>query len=88
LARHAPHLQPPPDPVRQDLQETGREVGVLARDLFPEGFALAVGESRRESLLQKTREALRSGAGTLYEPAFESNGAWFRADILHRGKNG
>jgi hypothetical protein len=74
-----------PDEDQLARMKTGQLVGELARGLFPAGVLVSTpgGFSVAEALRQ-TRQALESGANTLFEPAFLADGLFFRADVVDR----
>jgi hypothetical protein len=70
---------PPIDPALEDRMQQGREVGALARRLFPTGVQV-MGISRVDALSQtETALLLRQ---PLFEAAFEAEGCFTRTDIL------
>lgn len=63
---------------------TGHQVGAIAQNLFPEGILIGHADAPGEAL-RETRERLKAaGDITLFEPAFQAGGVFFRADILRR----
>ncbi len=86
LARHRPDLRTPPDEARLERFRVGREVGILARGLFPGGVAVDSGSVA--SRLRRTGELVKGGAETIYEAAFRHEDLLIMADILHRGSRG
>jgi hypothetical protein len=88
LNRYQPALKDEVSEEKQALFESGTEVGILARDLFPGGVEVPYeGLSPKEQLDMTTAE-IEKGAGTIYEAAFSHNGVFMKADILHKGKDG
>ncbi len=82
----APELAP--DPGQQFIFDRGHEVGRLAQTYVPGGVLIDVPHLERERRLRETAEAVRGGAGVLYEPAFEHDGVIIVADILQRIRGG
>ncbi|HTB34466.1 MAG TPA: DUF2779 domain-containing protein, partial [bacterium] len=66
------------------LQEQGREVGRLARGLYPGGVEIPAGPQQPALALRQTRAAVDTGALALFEAAAQGGDAFARADILHR----
>lgn len=86
LSRHRPELAAARDAALELIVEQGREVGVLARALYPKGVLI---EPRgREPALEATIAAIKSGAAALFEPAFRAGGAFVRADLLVKAPGG
>jgi predicted RecB family nuclease len=83
LSIHAPELAAQPDESDQAIIEQGREVGLLARQMFPGG--VAVESKSREEAIRATQELVGNRDATaIFEGAFESQNVFVRVDILHR----
>jgi predicted RecB family nuclease len=80
---HSPEMAAQPDESSQSIIEQGREVGLLARQMFPSGVTV---ESRdREQAIRMTRELIANPAvPAVFEGAFEHQDVFVRVDILHR----
>jgi hypothetical protein len=74
----------PADPLSIYLQEQGRDVGRLARALYPGGVEIAAGPQQPALALRQTRAAVEAGAGVIFEAAALGGDAFARADILVR----
>src|SRR5579863_2006303 len=87
LEVHHPELKEV-TPAMQARFDTGNVVGELARSFYPGG--ILVGHTQEvDKALAETADALaKSGALTLFEPAFKADGVLVRCDILIRAKNG
>ena len=87
LLVHSPELGAQPDSADQAIIEQGREVGMLARQLFPGGV-----EIRNEGLdkaIRATRELVANReVPAIFEGTFEHGGVLVRVDILHRRRDG
>ena len=80
---HEPDLAAEPDPAADAIIEQGREVGLLARQMFPGG--VAVQSKSREEAIRATQELIANReAPAIFEGAFESQNVLVRVDILHR----
>jgi hypothetical protein len=67
--------------------EAGREVGKLARQLFPGG--VEVRTSNPQEAIRLTQELLANpDIPAIFEGAFEHDGVFVRVDILHRRRDG
>jgi predicted RecB family nuclease len=80
---HQPELAVELGESSQSIIEQGREVGLLARQMFPGGVAF---ESRnREEAIRATRELIDNPEiSAVFESAFEHRGVFVRVDILQR----
>jgi DNA-binding sugar fermentation-stimulating protein len=72
-----------PDQSDQSIVEQGREVGLLAREIFPGGVAI---ESRdRDQAIRATRELIANPEiPAIFECAFEHEDVFVRVDVLQR----
>jgi hypothetical protein len=73
---------PAPDQAQQAVFDQGTEVGELARELFPNGLLIAPGVIELDKVLTETGKAIQYRR-PLFEPAFQFNGGYARADILN-----
>lgn len=80
LSLHREDLRPSPNANEQLRFETGREVGEMARRMFPNGRPGASGAD----VLEATREnmALLAAGHTLFEATFSDGDLLMRADII------
>jgi hypothetical protein len=82
ISARAPERAASPDSAARALLEEGREIGRLARGLFPDG---ALVEGPFDAALARTRALIGDpGAPALFESAFEHAGVRIRADVLER----
>ena len=88
LNRYHPELKDPISEGQQRVFDSGSEVGLLARDLFPGGTEIVYKGFTPQKQLEKTETEIRKGTATIYEAAFEHNGVFMKTDILHKGKKG
>jgi predicted RecB family nuclease len=85
---HAPELAAEPDAATEAIFEQGREVGLLARQLFPGGVEVC-SEGGLDQAIRSTRELVANREiPALFEPAFEHDGVVVRVDVLHRRRDG
>ena len=56
-----------PDEARQARFDTGNEVGLLARKLFPGGREIPFDPDDFAGMIRQTREWIDAGVGTIYE---------------------
>ena len=83
LEVHHPKLAQVPDGAEARF-EAGHQVGDVARAQFPEGVLIEHGDDPGQALRDTLAALKRDGDLTLFEPAFQVGGAFFRADILRR----
>jgi hypothetical protein len=83
LTVHAPELAAQPDESDQSIIDQGREVGLLAGQMFPGG--VVVDARNREEAVRATRELIENPeVPAIFEGAFEHRGVFVRVDILER----
>ena len=86
LLVHARELAAQPDGSGQVTIEQGREVGLLARQLFPGGVEVD-GSGGLEAAIRTTRELVENpDVPAIFEAAFEQNDVVVKTDILQRRK--
>lgn len=82
---HQPELAAEADKSAEAVIEQGREVGMLARQLFPGG--VEVGSMRLDQAIRATRELMANPeVPTIFEGVFEGDGVLVRVDALQRRK--
>lgn len=88
LQVHQPELARESDAASMAIIEQGREVGLLARQLFPRG--VEVGNwGNLDRAIHATRELIANPEiPALFEAAFERDGVVVRVDVLHRRMDG
>jgi hypothetical protein len=88
LQVYEPELAAQPDASAEAIIEQGREVGLLARKLFP-GRVEVRGDGGLEQAIRTTQELISNPeVSAIFEGAFENGGVLVRVDILHRRKDG
>ena len=86
LLVHAHELAAQPDGSNQAIIDQGREVGLLARQLFPGGVEVD-GSGGLEAAVRTTRELVKNpDVPAIFEAAFEHNDVVVKTDILQRRK--
>jgi len=86
LSRNHPELKKSPGLIVQSLYDQGKEVGEIARELFPGGQNLESSESLETQILT-TANALKSDQSIFYEAAFEKDGLFVATDILRKNED-
>jgi predicted RecB family nuclease len=88
LQVHQPTLAAEPDAATDAIIEQGREVGMLARQLFPGGVEVR-SEGALDQAIRATRELTANReVPAIFEGTFEHGGVLVRVDILHRRRDG
>jgi len=88
LQVHQPELAAEPDAAAEAIIEQGREVGLLARQMFPGGVEVR-SEKGLDQAIRATRELTANReVPAIFEGTFEHGGVLVRVDILHRRKDG
>ncbi len=84
LTKNPPDFEIPPNPDLEAKFQTGREVGILAQQLFPGGPAVPYNGLSISEQIEKTRELIAAGNEVIYEAAFAYDSIFIKADILVR----
>jgi hypothetical protein len=85
---HQPELAAEPDAAALAIIEQGREVGLLARQLFPGGVEVR-SEGGLDQAIRATRELVANReVPAIFEGVFEHDGVLVRVDVLHRRRDG
>src|SRR5947199_10064969 len=83
LTVHTPELAAQPDESDQSIIDQGREVGLLARQMFSGGVVVECKD--REQSIRMTRALIENPEiPAIFEGAFEHRGDFVRVDVLHR----
>ena len=85
---HQPELAAEPEAAAEAVIKQGREVGMLARKLFPGGVEVCSDRGLDEAI-RATRELVANAdVPAIFEGTFEHGGVLVRVDILHRRRDG
>lgn len=82
LHTYSRELQTPLTPLEEKNRLAGKEVGQVAREVFPNGILIET--LNKEKALKETQDAISNKTLTLYEPAFRFKDTFIRIDILTR----
>src|ERR1039457_5627136 len=83
---HEPRMAGGPDAAGVAIMQQGREVGLLARQLFAGGVEVKSGDP--EEAIRITRELIaNSEVPAIFEAAFENGGVFVRIDVLQRRRD-
>ncbi|MGA8540587.1 MAG: DUF2779 domain-containing protein [Terriglobales bacterium] len=81
---HQPELAAEPDATAEAIIEQGRQVGLLARQLFPGGVEVD-SSGGLEQAIRTTRGLIANPmVPAIFEAAFENAGVFVRVDVLQR----
>ena len=82
LQVHEPELAAEPDAAAEAIIEQGREVGMLARQMFPGGVEVR-SEGGLDQAIRATRELIANReVPAIFEGTFEHGGVLVRVDVL------
>jgi predicted RecB family nuclease len=85
---HQPELSAEPNAATEAIIQQGREVGLLARQLFPGGVEVG-SDGGLDQAIRATRELVANReVPAIFEGAFEHDGVLVRVDVLHRRRDG
>src|SRR5271169_5950822 len=85
LLVHEPEIAAEPDGTADAIIEQGREVGLLARKLFPGGIEVC--STGLDQAIRTTRELVANHeVPAIFEGAFEHEGIVIKTDVLQRRK--
>ena len=84
---HQPELAVEQDASAESIIEQGREVGLLARQLFPGGVVVDGSRGLEQAILTTRELVANREVPAIFEAAFENGGVFVRVDILHRRKD-
>lgn len=85
---HNPELRDEVSGSQLARMETGTDVGILARQLFPGGVEIPYDGLSYDDQLRMTRSEIEKGTEILYEAAFRHDGVFVKTDILRKGDTG
>jgi len=81
-------LRTEPDAALQAVFDTGKEVGILAQQLFPGGHEIVFDYDEINANVNKTKQLIDAGVETIYEASFVHDDTLVMVDILHKGPDG
>jgi len=88
LEVHEPELAIQPDATDEAIIEQGREVGMLAQQMFPGGIEVDCSKGL-DAAIRRTRELVaNSEVPAIFEGTFEYKNVLVRVDVLQRRRDG
>lgn len=88
LYRHNKEVADAPSDFQQNIFNQGKEVGVLATKLFPNGIMINADHTQGELAIQQTQEAMAKNPEAIFEAGFQFKDVLIRADILKNNFDG
>ena len=86
LSVRSPELAAQPNESDKSIIEQGRQVGLLAQQMYPGGVAVECKD--REQAIRATRELIDNPEiPAIFEGAFEDKDVFVRVDLLHRRRD-
>ena len=88
LQKYNPELKDEISDSQEAIFAGGRDVGILAWELFPGGVEIPYEGLSHQEQLDLTQQKIKEGQKTIYEATFSYQGVFVKVDILHKGKTG
>ncbi len=88
LLKYHPELIPEIGESQEALFQSGKEMGIIARGLFPGGVEIIFDAENFSKQLEQTKTEIKKGAKILYEASFSHNGLFMKSDIFKKGPKG
>ncbi len=86
--RYHPDLRDGIPDSRQREFQSGTDIGILARGMYPGGVDIPFAGLTVQRQLQMTATEIKKGTTTIYEAAFAYDDVFVKVDILHKGARG
>jgi hypothetical protein len=86
LQKNSPELKDEISDSQEAIFAGGRDVGILAWELFPGGVEIPYEGLSHQEQLDLTQQKIKEGKKTIYEATFSYEGVFVKVDILHKGK--
>ena len=84
LYKTQPDLRDPVSQSQEAIFRAGTDVGVVAQGLFPGGKVIPYDGLSLDDQKKLTQAEIAAGTSVLYEPAFEFDKVFVKADILRK----
>ena len=84
LYKTRPDLRDPVSLAQEAVFKSGTDVGLIAQGLFPGGKLIPYDGLSLDSQLKLTQAEIAAGTEVLYEPAFQFDQIFIKADILRK----
>lgn len=88
LHKFHPELKDETSEPQESLYQSGTDVGVYARQLFPCGVEVPFEGMSIPEQIERTSVEIKNGANTIYEASFNHDDVFVKVDILHKDKDG
>ena len=84
LYKTQPDLRDPVSDAQEAIFQAGTDVGIVAQGLFPGGKVIPYDGLSFDDQKKLTQAEIAAGTSVLYEPAFEFDKVFVKADILRK----
>jgi hypothetical protein len=88
LQKYKPSLKDDISDAQEAIFQGGRDVGVLAWQLFPGGIEIPYEGLSHQEQIDLTQSKIKEGRKTIYEATFSHQDVFVKVDILHKGSRG
>jgi hypothetical protein len=88
LQKYCPELKDEISDSQEAIFAGGKDIGILAWELFPGGVEIPYEGLSHQEQLDLTRQKINEGQKTIYEATFSYQGVFVKVDILHKEKTG
>ncbi|HQL98723.1 MAG TPA: hypothetical protein PLS33_11310, partial [Smithella sp.] len=88
LQKYNPTLKDDISDAQEAIFQGGRDVGVLAWQLFPGGIEIPYEGLSHQEQIDLTQSQIKEGRKTIYEATFSHQNVFVKVDILHKGSRG
>ena len=88
LHKYQPELKNDVSESQQAVFDSGTDVGILARQLFPGGIEVPYDGLTHAEQITRTQELIADATTTIYEATFNFDNIFVKVDILHHGRDG
>ncbi len=84
LYKTQPDLRDPVSDAQEAIFQAGTDVGIVAQGLFPGGKVIPYDGLALEDQKKLTQAEIAAGTSVLYEPAFQFDKVFVKADVLRK----
>jgi len=88
LQKYKPSLKGDISDAQEAIFQCGRDVGVLACQLFPGGIEIHYEGLSHQEQIDLTKSKIKEGVKTIYEASFSHQDVFVKVDILQKGSRG
>ena len=88
LHKYQPELRDEISESQEAVFQSGKDVGIMARNLFPGGIEITYDNNPLANQIRQTHAEITNGTTIIYEAAFSYRGLFCKVDILRKGDQG